>query len=329
MNFKKNIIYVANFGIFDNIQLYKFGVASNIYQIELDSTKINYIYESDYNFIILSVFKKELKNRNIYRKIMVDNIPQNNLFEINNQYDLENIISILDKIARDIDIPSLKYIQFCKSENTRLNQELEDLKIKFMDLILINNNNNNLQISNNNNNPIYNSLEYISDYIKNINFGLYFDIGREFLKTNMDFNYFYLFANRKFNLIYNYKKQIPVDNTKLKITELEDFLMVDYDIQNNNNQDNYPENNNQDNTENNPENNQDNYPENNPDNNQDNSENNPDNNQDNPEYNPENNNQDNPENNNQDNQDNPENYNSSQPLNNITSGLINMYYLVH
>lgn len=138
----KNVIYIGYIGIIQGEPLYKFGITSDIYRRDFEEHKKNfdffeliYLSESDNNTVIESIFKKELKCKKIYRKLLINQINQTELFTTNNLFNIQDIINILNNLVLEFKLPIIKKLEseinFLKLENKKIQGNMEELKINY------------------------------------------------------------------------------------------------------------------------------------------------------------------------------------------------------
>jgi hypothetical protein len=103
----KNVIYVAYVGLYKKQEIYKYGKSVSVYDREylkhrkaFTEFEMRHIKITDNKDIIEDLFEKELKIRNLHRSIVINNKKQTELFTINNDYDYDYIIKLLNRLIR-------------------------------------------------------------------------------------------------------------------------------------------------------------------------------------------------------------------------------------
>jgi hypothetical protein len=132
-----NIIYIGYIGS----NLYKFGKSSNLinrlnnHTLYYNKFLLKHVVECHNNNYIEKLFKTELKKRNLYKKIILDNSFLNNklkinkiknieLFNTNKQYNINYIIDLIDDLIINNQLSEIV-------ENKKKINELENI-IKYI-----------------------------------------------------------------------------------------------------------------------------------------------------------------------------------------------------
>ena len=123
-----NVLYIGYIGS----NLYKFGKSSNFinrlnnHTLYYNKFVLKHVAECHNNNYIEQLFKKELKKRNLYKKIILDNsffknkskinkIQNIELFNVNQQYNINYIIDLMDDLI--INNQLLEIVQYQKKIN--------------------------------------------------------------------------------------------------------------------------------------------------------------------------------------------------------------------
>ena len=124
----ENVIYIGYIGIHNKCHTFKFGLSSRIidrdlleHQKTFKSFKIIYIKQCDNNKKVELIFKRYLQVKGLHRKIKFNQRNQNELFVININYSIKDIINNLDNIIEENptkkEIKQQKIIQELKIKN--------------------------------------------------------------------------------------------------------------------------------------------------------------------------------------------------------------------
>ncbi len=145
---KKNVIYIAFIGIFNNERVYKFGKSEQIYTREFkqhqkffDIFKMRYVIECDNMNFVEKEFKKFLKSINLLKNLEIKENNLTELFTIKEKHNIEYVIENLIKLVEENPLPSLKRltdeiekhkitIKNLKEEVENLKKENKELKLK-------------------------------------------------------------------------------------------------------------------------------------------------------------------------------------------------------
>lgn len=137
----KNVIYLAYVGVHDQYETYKYGKSSNVYQREMtahrktfgDKFQMRGVYETNYKDQVELLLAKELKVRDLHRKMNVNNRNQTELFITTPTYTFEYVESLLKDIIHDFDCMDSKRIALevekLKVEKLRLQLELKRISM--------------------------------------------------------------------------------------------------------------------------------------------------------------------------------------------------------
>jgi len=128
----ENMIYIGYIGIYNNEHTFKFGISSRVVDRDFKEHKkmygnfqIIYVKDCNNNKKVEKIFRRDLKLRQLHRNININNINRNELFIINKEYDITNIIKILEKI---IDLhPTKNEILQMKSKINELEKSISKL----------------------------------------------------------------------------------------------------------------------------------------------------------------------------------------------------------
>lgn len=104
----KNVIYVAYIGNINNEPTYKYGKSAKLYEREynahrknFDIFEMNYVRITDNKDVVEEIIEKEFKIRNIYRCHVINSKRQTELFTINEQYDLEYVLKLVNRVVKN------------------------------------------------------------------------------------------------------------------------------------------------------------------------------------------------------------------------------------
>ncbi len=134
----KNVVYIGYVGKYNNELIYKYGISSRIFSRDynehrktFDAFELIYLKETDNNYKIETLFEKELKCRNLHRKLSFKNKNQTELFTIMPDNDIDKLTNMLDKLIETNPLPAILHA------NNKL-KELEnnnstEIKIKEID----------------------------------------------------------------------------------------------------------------------------------------------------------------------------------------------------
>jgi prophage antirepressor-like protein len=130
---KKNVVYIAYVGNYNNEEIFKYGISGDIFNREykqhrklFDKFEMILIEETDNNATIETMFGKNLKILNLHRQLTVNNKNQTELFTTTQQYPIGKILKMINELIKNNE---LKAITDAKN-NSILKEKEYELEIK-------------------------------------------------------------------------------------------------------------------------------------------------------------------------------------------------------
>ena len=115
---KKNVLYMADIGIIENEQMYKFGKTSKLYERDFKQHRKTFdkfdlidVMITDNKDVVEDMFKRELEVRNLLKRIKIKNRYQTELFITSDEYSIQYIIQLFHKVIEDNPSYEVKELQ--------------------------------------------------------------------------------------------------------------------------------------------------------------------------------------------------------------------------
>ena len=128
----KNVVYMAYVGNVDGEEMFKYGKTCKLFEREYNAHRKNFdrfdmhcVKITDNKDVVEDLFEKELQIRNLHRTAVIKTKRQTELFTINEDYTLEYITKLLNRIVRDN--PSYEVLMY-KRKLEKLQDELDNYK---------------------------------------------------------------------------------------------------------------------------------------------------------------------------------------------------------
>lgn len=109
------VIYIAYVGKYDGVYIFKFGLSRDVFSREynkhrksFDQFKVLFIAKCDNCEQVEKLFKKDLKIRNLYRRLTIKNKYQTELFTITTKFTHDYFIDLMQKLINDHKLPAIK-----------------------------------------------------------------------------------------------------------------------------------------------------------------------------------------------------------------------------
>jgi hypothetical protein len=123
----KNVVYLAYVGRYNDLDIFKYGKSSNVYQREMTSHRKHFdtfemynIYLTNHKDHVETQLEKELKLRNMHLELVINNKKQTELFCTTPAFDIHAV----DRIVRDI------IQEFALSEAETRALEIEKIRLE-------------------------------------------------------------------------------------------------------------------------------------------------------------------------------------------------------
>jgi hypothetical protein len=124
---KKNVLYIAYIGKFNNKDTYKYGKSTNVYNREMLSHRKSFttfemmnVFQTNFKDQVETQLEQELKIRNIHRELIIKDRKYIELFQPSDEYSLLYIMNLTEEL--------IKYNEFQEKDMMKL--EMERLRVE-------------------------------------------------------------------------------------------------------------------------------------------------------------------------------------------------------
>jgi len=143
---KKNVVYIAYVGNYNNEEIFKYGKSSGIFKREYEDRRklfdefiMLFIGETDNNDVIENFFEQNLKAMNLHRKLTINNKNQVELFTITTTNNLPDVIGLMKDLINKKPLPALveaknKIYSLEQNKELKLAEINKDKEIEIMRL---------------------------------------------------------------------------------------------------------------------------------------------------------------------------------------------------
>ena len=138
---KKNVIYIAYIGKYNNTDTYKYGKSYDLYQRVCKSHRntfetfdLKHVYQTNYKDHVETRLEQGLKLINIHEDLVINKKRQTELFQPNDLYTLDYVndlvLGIIDEIESTDNNRVKLEIEKIKLEKLRLRKEMKEMDYK-------------------------------------------------------------------------------------------------------------------------------------------------------------------------------------------------------
>ena len=142
---KKNVLYIAYIGKYNDLDTYKYGKSTNVYNREMLSHRnsfptfeMKHIYPTNLKDQVEVMLGQELKIRNIHKELVIKDRKHIELFQTTEEYTLPYILDLTEEIIKynecqERDMRQLE-MERLRVEKLRLRVHLKELDLKIKNL---------------------------------------------------------------------------------------------------------------------------------------------------------------------------------------------------
>ncbi len=142
---KKNVLYIAYVGKYNNKDTFKYGKSTNVYNREMLSHRqsfeifeMKHVYQTNFKDHVETLLGQELKIRNIHQELIIKNRKHVELFQTTDEYSLSYIMDLTKELieyteSQDKDMIKLE-MERLRVEKLRLRVHMKELDLKIKNL---------------------------------------------------------------------------------------------------------------------------------------------------------------------------------------------------
>lgn len=144
---KKNVLYIAYIGKYNDVDTYKYGKSTNVYNREMLSHRqsfplfeMKHIYPTNLNDQVEVMLGQELKIRNIHKELVIKDKKHIELFQTTEEYTLPYILGLTEEIikyneSQEKEMRELE-MERLRVEKLRLRVRIKELDLQLKKIIL-------------------------------------------------------------------------------------------------------------------------------------------------------------------------------------------------
>lgn len=144
---KKNVLYIAYIGRYNDLDTYKYGKSTNVYNREMLSHRQSFptfemkqIYTTNFKDQVEVMLGQELKIRNIHRELLIKDKKHIELFQTTDEYTLPYILDMTEEIIRHTECQEREdkklELERLRVEKLRLRVQMKELDLQIKKIIL-------------------------------------------------------------------------------------------------------------------------------------------------------------------------------------------------